>query len=196
MEVTLELLEKRGYSHQNSQRTQRGITIKTYQTVKNMFRNNGITGDILDYGAGMGHGSELLSAESFEPYPKDWTPTYIYASSILKQYDGIVCVNVLNVLPQPLRDEAISNIGLMLKVGGLAIVGVRGMEVMNVKTGVALSDTEMYLPNKNPTYQKGFTQLDLKEALESILGRGGEGQYEFHGYAGICSASTMIWKRK
>ena len=57
-------------------------------------------GNTLDFGAGLGKGSKILKADSYEPFPKKgFEPTFTETSVIPNSsYDNIVSLNVLNVV--------------------------------------------------------------------------------------------------
>lgn len=130
---------------------------------------------ILDYGAGRGHGSLKYGLESFEPFVESFTPTYRNIEDIPRQsYEGLLNLNVLNVLPPDLRREAVETMTDTLRPGGYGIISVRGRDVLDALKNPASQamDEPMSLLTSKGTYQKGFTQPELLEYLRTLLGRG------------------------
>lgn len=80
---------------------------------------------------------------------------------------------VLNVMPQDLRDALVVKMGEMLKPGGRAFINVRGTDVKNASSKVAINDDLMeYFISNTGSYQKGFTQRELVAYLKDALGDG------------------------
>ena len=136
--------------------TQVATTGGSYQKAGDMLREQGVTGDVLDYGAGRGHGTQYLpgNTSSYEPNPKPgYSPTY--TSSPDETYDGIANLNVLNVVPEPLRQEIAQDIIGKLNKDGVAAVGARSYsDVMNAKNPQVLDDGGII--TQKGTYQYGF----------------------------------------
>lgn len=130
---------------------------------------------ILDYGAGRGHGSIQHGLDSFEPFVESFTPTYRKSADIPRNsYEGLLNLNVLNVLPPELRREAVETMVDTLQPGGYGIISVRGRDVLSALKNPASQamDEPMSLLTSKGTYQKGFTQPELLDYLRSLLGRG------------------------
>lgn len=153
----------------NSKDTQRAITLATYVKAKEFLNKNAPEGKLLDYGAGLGHGSE--GGDSFEPYPqKGFTPTYLKPEDVPSNtYTKIVNLNVLNVVPEDVRDDIVRNIGKALKPGGMAIITTRGRDVLDAKG--KLGPEPMSIITSKNTYQKGFTPSELVNYVSSVLGK-------------------------
>lgn len=152
----------------NAQRTQLGAsTLPSYKKAAGVL---GSEGRALDFGAGRGQGAETIGFDTFEPYPREgFSPTYTTASDIPDQsYDRLTSLNVLNVMPRDVRDEAVSNIGRVLAPNGRAVVTTRGRDVLKAKG--SLGDEPMSVITTADTYQKGFTQPELREYIQGQLG--------------------------
>jgi len=152
----------------NAQRTQLGTsTIPTYSKANDMFT---VEGKTLDYGAGRGLGAEQIGADTFEPFPMEgFNPTYNNSSAIpSNSYPRITSLNVLNVMPREARDEVVRDIGRILEPNGEAIITTRGRDVMSAQ-GVPQSEPMSIITSRD-TYQKGFTQSELREYVQDTLG--------------------------
>lgn len=155
---------------ENAQRTQLGAsTLPSYEKAARVL---GGEGSFLDFGAGRGQGAAAIGADTFEPYPREgFTPTYSTAADIPDQsYNRLASLNVLNVMPRDVRDQAVSDIGRVLSPGGRAVVTTRGRDVLNAKG--TLGDEPMSIVTTADTYQKGFTQPELRDYMQSTLGEG------------------------
>lgn len=76
-------------------------------------------------------------------------------------------------MPQDLRDALVVKMGEMLKPGGRAFINVRGTDVKNASSKVAINDDLMeYFISNTGSYQKGFTQRELVAYLKDALGDG------------------------
>ena len=167
-----------------SSTTQRKNTIKSYEKVaekiKVMFGNV----SILDYGAGLGLGTEMMKkvtggkVDSFEPYPVNWESnfpvTYTDSSSIKKKYDVIVSLNVLNVLPEDIRYNAVTNIYKNLKKGGTAFISTRKWtgdvnSAKNFEKGPEYKSI-IVLTKGQRVFQKGFDGNELVDYVYEVLG--------------------------
>jgi len=141
---------------------------------------------VLDYGAGLGSGTnamrsvltDIAQVDSYEPEPKraKSKPTFTKSSEITEQYDAVVCLNVLNVLPPNIRDRVVKHIGKLLKTGGMAVIGVRGYRddidrTKNFEPGDEPGSVWILRPGGR-IYQKGFDGNELIEYVVSILGPG------------------------
>jgi len=154
-----------------SQKTQIRGTEPTYRKAYDILEREKPGGRTLDYGAGLGHGSKLMGAESFEPFPREgFRPTFIRPEDIpTEEFDRLVNLNVLNVMPREVRDATVENIGRVMRPGGMGIVTTRGRDVLNA-AGEAGPEPMSKITSIG-TYQKGFTPEELREYLEYILGR-------------------------
>ena len=142
---------------------------------------------VLDYGAGLGLGTEDMRAnnpdmdiECYEPNPQRWRgtkpPTYTSNTQINRNYDLILNTNVLNVVEKPIRDLIVKDIASHLNMGGKALITTRSWNVIVKETkNYTLADEYHAVwvnGGKNgPVYQKGFDPKELKEYLEDILGK-------------------------
>ena len=145
-----------------------------------------------DFGSGKGVGSKefkdkiVTSHEPFVPAEdiikaKGKLPNYKTADEVIfndgiKSKDGIVNLNVLNVIERPSeRIKVVDQIGKLLSDDGKAIITTRsGNDVVNqAKTSKnAIKYLDGYLfGTKDKTFQKGFSQKELEEFVEKILGK-------------------------
>lgn len=155
---------------ENAQKTQLGAsTLPSYEKAARVL---GGEGSFLDFGAGRGQGAAAIGADTFEPYPREgFSPTYTSAADIPDQsYNRLASLNVLNVMPRDVRDQAVSDIGRVLSPGGRAVVTTRGRDVLNAKG--TPGDEPMSIVTTADTYQKGFTQPELRDYMQSTLGEG------------------------
>ena len=153
----------------NAQRTQLGAsTLPSYQKARNVLGE----GRTLDFGAGRGQGAAEIGADTFEPYPREgFSPTYSSAADIPDEsYDNLTSLNVLNVMPRDVRDQAVADIGRVLAPGGRAVVTTRGRDVLNAKGTPGREP--MSIITTADTYQKGFTQPELRDYMQAQLGEG------------------------
>ena len=151
---------------ENAQRTQIMTTKPTYEKALKALGNQG---SALDFGAGRGFSSEM-GMDTYEPFPREgFTPDYTDASAIPSgSYDRLTNLNVLNVVPLETRDGIVQDIGRVLAPGGKAIITTRGRDVMAAKG--AKGDEPMSIVTSIGTYQKGFTQSELREYIQETLG--------------------------
>ena len=148
----------------------------TYKKASDIFKQHDVQGRALDFGAGLGKGTAELGsdAESYEPFPGPaFTPHYVDVSQIPdNSYNRIVNLNVLNVVPNigdhRIRDQIVRNIGRVLAPGGMAIITTRGRDVLTIKG--TPGEEPMSMVSSIGTYQKGFTQAELKEYVQAVLG--------------------------
>lgn len=163
--------------------TQRKSTESTYRKIYDILRKEGFSGKVLDASSGMGYGTRLgreeygFDVDDIEPYPgKDYNPMYKDYSTLNEKYDAIISSAVLNVLPQDQRDALVVKMGKMLNPGGKMYITTRGTkgDVDNLaKTGknIQLGPSE-FVETVHGSYQKGFTNPELKAYLEDALGPG------------------------
>jgi hypothetical protein len=173
-----------------SQKTQIPGTEPTYRKAKEILDKEKPEGRTLDYGSGLGIGSRVLGAESFEPFPRAGVqPTFIRPEDIPSEaFDRLVNLNMLNVVPRDVRDAAVENIGRVMRPGGTGIITTRGKDVM--KASGELGPEPNSIITSIGTYQKGFSPEELREYLEYMLGR----EYEIR-RLGLGPAGAMIKKK-
>ena len=176
---------------ENARKTQIAGTLPTYKKAAAMLDKTGVKGKALDFGAGLGLGTGELGkdAESYEPYPGEkFKPHFVDVTKIPdNSYHKIVNLNVLNVVPnagdQRVRDAIVKNIGRVLAPGGVAIITTRGKDVLTIKG--TPGEEPMSMISKIGTYQKGFSQTELKQYIQSVLGDGFEVSSVKLGPAGV-----------
>ena len=159
--------------------TQIASTQGTYRKIYTILKNQGFTGTILDASSGLGLGTKVgreefgFDVDDIEPYPDaSYKPKYTDYSRLHKQYDAIISSAVLNVLPQDQRDALVVKMGELLRPGGKMYITTRGTDVESLaKTGknIHLGNME-WIETVKGSYQKGFTQSELKAYLEDALG--------------------------
>lgn len=152
---------------ENAQKTQLGAsTIPSYEKAKKVLGGE----KILDFGAGRGQGAGVIGADTYEPYPREgFNPTYSNPADIPDaSYKGVTSLNVLNVVPREVRDEIVTNIGRVMEPGGQAVITTRGRDVLSAK-GEAGPEPMSRITTLG-TYQKGFTQPELREYISETLG--------------------------
>jgi SAM-dependent methyltransferase len=154
---------------ENAQRTQISGTFPTYEKAEELLSEVAPDGRTLDYGAGLGKSQEL-GFDTYEPFPREgFNPTFSSAGDIPdNSYEKITNLNVLNVVPKDARDEIVTDIGRVLKPGGKAVITTRGRDVMSA-TGQPGPESMSVITGRG-TYQKGFTQKELREYVQSTLG--------------------------
>lgn len=165
--------------------TQVATTVGSYQKAANMLLSDKSPNiRVLDYGAGLGLGSdamreEIANVDSFEVNPERWKgsqpPTFTDSSQIAEKYDGIVNLNVLNVVPKNIRDAIVDHIGSLLNDGGRAIIGVRKWSGdVDRASGEAGAEPKSIVIKKKQgdTFQKGFDGNELVDYLKERLGDG------------------------
>ncbi len=154
----------------NSQRTQIAGTLPTYKKADALLTDLSGEGSTLDYGAGLGLSQRELGYDTFEPFPREgFEPTFNSGADIPEgSYKRITNLNVLNVVPKETRDEIVKDIGRILQPDGTAIITTRGRDVLNAKGDAG--PEAMSLITSAGTYQKGFTQSELREYVQETLG--------------------------
>ena len=160
-----------------SQTTQRANTVGTATKVSNYLDDLGATGKSLDYGAGMGLNAKAAKIDdTFEPFPQEgFKPTFNKPSEIpANTYGKIISTNVINVLPPKVRADAILNIGKALKKDGKALIQTWDANAakagMKSKKATPVKGEENAFTTSTGSYQKGFTNKELKQYVENILG--------------------------
>jgi len=156
---------------ENAARTQIIGTLPTYEKASNILRQQGASGRGIDFGAGLGEGAKALGKDfdTYEPFAKNWTPTYSNAADVPSDaYGQLTNLNVLNVVPREVRDEIVQDIGRVMQPGGMGIITTRGKDVMNAK-GLAGPEPMSVITSRD-TYQKGFNKDELEDYLKYMLG--------------------------
>lgn len=160
--------------------TQISTTVKTYRNIYNTLKREGFDGKILDASSGKGYGTRAgideygFDVDDIEPFPGEkYKPKYTDYSTLDEKYDVIISNAVLNVLTQELRDSMVVTMGNLLKDGGRMFINVRGADVKNATTAVAIdADALEYFIADDGSYQKGFKLGELKAYLQDVLGDG------------------------
>ena len=160
--------------------TQISGTVKSYRKIYDALQAENFDGTILDASSGLGYGTRAgreeygFDVDDIEPFPDaKYQPNYTDYSALNKTYDAIISNAVLNVMPQDLRDAMVVKIGEMLNPGGRAFINVRGTDVKNAGSKVAINDDLMeYFISNTGSYQKGFTSKELVSYLKDALGDG------------------------
>lgn len=155
-------------------------TVKSYRKIYDALQAENFDGTILDASSGLGYGTRAgreeygFDVDDIEPFPDaKYQPNYTDYSALNKTYDAIISNAVLNVMPQDLRDAMVVKIGEMLNPGGRAFINVRGTDVKNAGSKVAINDDLMeYFISNTGSYQKGFTSKELVSYLKDALGDG------------------------
>ena len=160
--------------------TQISGTVKSYRKIFDALKEEGFDGTILDASSGLGYGTRLgreeygYRVDDIEPFPDaKYKPRYTDYSALDNTYDAIISNAVLNVIPQDLRDAMVVKIGELLNPGGRAFINVRGTDVKNASSKVAINESGMeYFISNTGSYQKGFTTKELVAYLRDALGDG------------------------
>jgi hypothetical protein len=148
----------------------------------------GVDSDVLDYGAGLGLGSDAMSnvlgfdVDSFEPNSERWKGnkdvTFRSSNDINKKYKSIVSLNVLNVVEKDIRDSIVKDIYNNLKDGGTAVISARKWsgDVNQAKNAVdggeknSLYITRTQGGKEVKVFQKGFDGNELVDYIKDLLG--------------------------
>lgn len=164
----------------NPQLTQRSNTVPTYSKSGNILLNRGVEGPVIDFGSGLGLGTEELrrilpDVHDYEPLAiQGYNPKFTTASQIPSDtYQGLVNHSVLNVLPQDIRDEAMGDIGRVLQPGGTGIITARTPAAVLGAKGVYGGEPNSIITQgtRGPTFQKGFSLQDLMDYAKYRLGK-------------------------
>ena len=134
-----------------------------------------------------------FNVEDIEPFPdSSYKPKYTDYSKLNKKYDVIISNAVLNVLPQDQRDALTVKMGQMLNDGGRMFVNVRGSDVRNASSKVAIDEANMeYYISNTGSYQKGFSKKELVAYLSDALGNG----YTVTGTNKFGAVSAVVTKK-
>jgi hypothetical protein len=158
---------------ENASRTQIIGTLPTYKKAAEMLAQEGAGGRAIDFGAGLGQGAKELgkNVDTYEPFAKNWSPTFTKPEDIpTDAYGRLTNLNVLNVVPRESRDEIVQHIGRVMEPGGLGVLTTRGADVM--KAQGRPGPEPMSMITSRDTYQKGFTKQELEDYLRYMLGKG------------------------
>ncbi len=168
--------------------TQVATTTGSYEKAAKILKGLGVKGDILDYGAGLGLGTDAMSnvlgtkVKSLEINTERWKGkdkvTYTDSKNIDQRFDGIVSLNVVNVVPKDVRDEIVKNIFDNLNIGGTAIISSRKFkgDIDQAKNFELGAEDKSYIIKRKENgkitdvYQKGFDGDELVEYVKGLLG--------------------------
>ena len=158
--------------------TQISGTVRSYRKIYDALKAEDFNGTVLDASSGLGYGTRAgieeygFKVDDIEPFPDStYKPKYTDYSKLNKKYDVIISNAVLNVLPQDQRDALVVKMGQMLNDGGRIFINVRGDDVRNASSKVAINEDSMeYFISNTGSYQKGFTKKELTAYLQDALG--------------------------
>ena len=168
--------------------TQVATTTGSYVKVAEKASEGRDVGNVLDYGAGLGLGTDAMSntlgkdVDSLEVNPERWRgskpPTYTSSEQINKKYGTIVSLNVLNVVPKNIRDFIVLDIASRLSERGKAYISSRKFsgDVDGAKNYVAGPEEKSILVKRRvdgkivDVYQKGFDGDELVKYVKELLG--------------------------
>lgn len=168
--------------------TQVATTTGSYAKAAKILKDMGVDSDVLDYGAGLGLGSDAMSnvlgfdVDSFEPNSERWKGkkdvTFRSSNDINKKYNSIVSLNVLNVVEKDIRDSIVKDIYNNLKDGGTAVISARKWsgDVNQAKNAVdggeknSLYITRTQGGKEVKVFQKGFDGNELVDYIKDLLG--------------------------
>ena len=171
-----------------------------------------------DFGSGLGLGTKkftnkiVTSHEPFVPIErivrlKGTIPNYRSAKEAiknegLKSKDGVVNLNVLNVIESPVeRTSVIKDIGRLLSDDGVAIITTQSDNTVNKlanKSKNAVKYADGWLMGKSTgerTFQKGFSQDELEKLVKLVLGNKFKVE-QIPGKYGISTSGVLIKKIK
>ena len=171
-----------------------------------------------DFGSGLGLGTKkftnkiVTSHEPFVPIErivrlKGTIPNYRSAKETiknegLKSKDGVVNLNVLNVIESPVeRTAVIKDIGRLLSDDGVAIITTQSDNTVNKlanKSKNAVKYADGWLMGKSTgerTFQKGFSQDELEKLVKLVLGNKFKVE-QIPGKYGISTSGVLIKKIK
>jgi hypothetical protein len=174
-----------------SSTTQRANTKGSYEKVASKILSDNPEAKTLDFGAGLGIGSDAMSAvlgknvDSYEPFADNWQgltpPTFSNVEQINDKYDNIVSLNVLNVVKKSVRDSIVYDIYNLLKEGGSAYISARKyngdiVTAKNKETSRVGAEEKSRIFTRNingnevDIYQKGFDGNELVDYVSGLLG--------------------------
>ena len=205
---TLKQLREAIEHQKGSDSTQVATTSGTYEKAANKHLvSHAKDGDkYLDYGAGLGQGTEAMkkafhdggkkvSVESYEPSTRSKTfkPTHKSSDSIHpNSYAGVQSHNVLNVLHPKLRTQVTHHMLSLPKVGGHVVVSTRKWkgDVNSAKNASPAPDEHKALlvhKKGGDVYQRGF---DGDELLHHMKSHDTSSSYHFERHG-----DTVVGKR-
>lgn len=168
--------------------TQVATTVGSYAKAANILKGLDIGGRILDYGAGLGLGTDAMSdvlnkdVESYEINPERWKGrkevNYTKSEDIKGMFDGIVSLNVLNVVPKDIRDFIVSDIFAHLNENGTAVISSRKFagDIDGAKNFELGAEPKSYIIKRKQggkiidVFQKGYDGNELVDYVKGILG--------------------------
>lgn len=173
-------------AEKSSGTTQVATTTGSYVKAANIANSLGAK-SILDYGAGLGLGSDAMSeiipnVDSFEPNIDRWKgkkkPTFTSSADINKKYDAVVSLNVLNVVSKDIRDVIVKDIYNKLNNNGSAIISTRGWtgDINQAKNAQKGPEQKSAIIKRKEAggitdvYQKGFDGNELVDYISDLLG--------------------------
>ena len=166
-------------------------TVGTYKKVNKILSDKKLN-SVHDFGSGTGVGTKQFinkKVTSHEPFVPDEKiiksggklPTYQTADDVLmnegkNSKDAVVNLNVLNVIEDPFeRANVVAQIGELINNKGVAIITTRGKDVATQasksKNAIPHLDGWLFGAGSNKTFQKGFSQKELEEYVQEILGK-------------------------
>ena len=185
--------------------TQITSTVNTYKKIGDWMKSQGMEGaSVLDASSGLGKGTEALkemgfNVEDVEPYPSEnrTAPTYLKYEDIKGKYDVVISNAVLNVIPDDWRADVLKNMADKVKPGGKMIINVRdAKEMEKQKQKIELdSPSEILVTDKAGNiraYQKGFTQKELADWVQSELGEGWQVETAKPSNSGISGRAVVV----
>jgi SAM-dependent methyltransferase len=166
-------------------------TVGTYKKVNKILSDKKLK-SVHDFGSGTGVGTKQFTNKkvtSHEPFVPDEkilqsggkVPTYKSIDDVLTiegkaSKDAVVNLNVLNVIEDPFeRANVVAQIGELINNKGVAIITTRGKDVATQasksKNAIPHLDGWLFGSGSNKTFQKGFSQKELEEYIQEILGK-------------------------
>lgn len=163
--------------------TQSISTIPTYEKVVKIIKKYFNDAAILDYGAGLGLGADILrkyfsKVDTYEPFPNRWlskiSPTY---SNVIptKKYSVITCINVINILKRKDRHKLILNILNNTKKKSIIIFKARqytGDLNLTKNYQLGTEPKSLYvIKNDKYIFHKGYDGLELFDEINKYSGK-------------------------
>ena len=121
-----------------------------------------LSDNVLDYGCGYGFDADYFKWDKYDPCYFDNYPN--------KQFQNIVCINVLNVVSKRIRNEIIKNIQELLNEDGKAYLCVPRNIPIAGKYIVGSSKPYDYLVESIDTFynQKQLCELMIKNGFSNV----------------------------
>jgi hypothetical protein len=171
---------------------QRGLTqvtntAKSYEKVNKIFDDFNVL-TVHDFGSGLGVGSKKFTNKkvtSHEPFAdlkkiekvKGRKPDYIDVKDMImgegvKSKDGVINHMVLNVIEDKAeRDIVVKQIANLLNDKGIGVITTRtAQDVASASTKKPYLDGFLIKKGKEFTFQKGFSQSELRNYISEVLG--------------------------